>query len=142
MKGFDVAQGIPRAGEAAVHAEVLDHLRNSSIPFVGSKTKLWGRRAQADFVLGYSRTFLSHTVELESVTTWQVGLTQALWYKSAYFHECRVQATPTLILFGDVSAQRWNEIDTTCLDQRVLVVPFRLFVDGSAAQRDLLDLLR
>ena len=83
MKGFDVAQGIPATGEAAIHAEVLHLLHHSVVPYRASKVPLWNGRAQADFVIGYSRVLLTHTIELEPAPTWRNGLMQALWYKSA-----------------------------------------------------------
>ncbi len=141
MKGFDAAQGIPPSGEAAIHLEVIDLLDRSSVPFWGAKVKLWEGRAQADFVIGFNRAFLTHTIELEPASSWRTGLMQALWYKSAYFHEARIQAIPTLILFGNVSAKRWAEIETTCLDQRALLVPFQLHVEGQEPERDLESLL-
>jgi hypothetical protein len=141
MKGFDAAQGIPPSGEAAIHLEVIELLEQSAVPYWGAKVKLWEGRAQADYVIGFNRRFLTHTVELEPASTWRTGLMQALWYKSAYFHEARVQAIPTLILFGNVSAKRWTEIETTCLDQRALVVPFKLHVEGQEPADDLQSLL-
>lgn len=132
MKGFDAAQDIPPSGEAAVQAEVYEILK-ARLPFVRQKLSLWNGRAQADFVLGFSRRFLTHTVELESAVSWRQGLMQALWYKSAYFQESQVQAIPTLILFGKVTAERWREIQTTCLDQRAMLVSYRLMVDAHPA---------
>lgn len=90
MKGFDVAQGIPAIGEAAIHEEVLALLTESSVPYTASKVPLWGGRSQADFV----------------------------------------QAVPTLLLFGNVSRTRWDEIKTTCLDQRAQVLGYRLLIEG------------
>ena len=87
MKGFDVAQGVAPTGEAAIHQEMVELLKGSSVPYWESKVVLWNGRAQADFAFGFSRRFLTHTVELESAVTWRTGLMQALWYKSAYFQE-------------------------------------------------------
>lgn len=131
MKGFDVAQGIPATGEAAIHQEVANLLARSAVPYWASKVPLWGGRAQADFVIGYGRGLLTHTIELEPAPTWRNGLMQALWYKSAYYQESGVQAIPTIMLFGDVSRNRWEEIRTTCLDQRAQVFGYRLLVDGN-----------
>lgn len=142
MKGFDVAQGIPPSGEAAIHAEIRELFTSASVPYWGSKIRLWGGRAQADFVIGFSRRFLTHIAELEPAPNWQAGLMQALWYKSAYLHESGIQAIPTVILFGDVSPQRWREIETTCLDQRALVLAYRLFVSGTEASPALAALLQ
>ena len=80
-----------------------------------------------------SPDFLSHVIELEPAPTWQRGLTQALWYKSAYFQKTDRQVLPTLVLFGDVSESRWQEVQTTCLDQRVLLLTFDLFVAAACA---------
>jgi hypothetical protein len=141
MKGFDVAQGIPAAGEAAIHQEVLALLAQSPVPYWASKVVLWNGRAQADFVIGYTRALLTHTVELEPAPTWRNGLMQALWYKSAYYQESRIQAIPTIVLFGNVGRTRWEEIRTTCLDQRAQVLGHRLFVDGEEPEHSLSALL-
>lgn len=87
MKGFDAAQGIPPSGEAALHEELKEVLANSGVPYWADKVTLWNGRARADFVLGMSSSFLSHVAELEPAPTWQAGMNQAIWYKSAYFHE-------------------------------------------------------
>jgi hypothetical protein len=141
MKGFDVAQGVPATGEAALHQEVVALLSRSPVPHWGSKVPLWGGRAQADFVIGYSRALLTHTIELEPAPTWRNGLMQALWYKSAYYQESGVQAIPTIILFGKVSRKRWEEIRTTCLDQRAQVLGHRLSVEGNEPEHSLSQLL-
>lgn len=131
MKGFDVAQGIPASGEAAIHQEVESVLAHSAVPYWASKVPLWGGRAQADFVIGYSRALLTHTIELEPAPSWRNGLMQALWYKSAYYQQSGTQAIPTIVLFGDVSRKRWEEIRTTCLDQRAQVFGHRLLIEGN-----------
>lgn len=141
MKGFDVAQGIPATGEAAIHAEVVSLLDESPVPYSASKVPLWGGRAQADFVVGYSRALLTHTIELEPAPSWRKGLMQALWYKSAYYQESGIQAIPTIILFGSLSRTRWDEICTTCLDQRAQVLGHRLSVDGDEPDHTLSALL-
>jgi len=140
MKGFDVAQGIPATGEAAIQDEVLAVLVASPVPYSASKISLWGGRAQADFAIGYSPKVLTHTIELEPAPTWRNGLMQALWYKSAYFHESGIQAIPTVILFGNLSAARWAQVQTTCLDQRAQVLGHRLSIDG-AEPNHTLDIL-
>jgi hypothetical protein len=141
MKGFDAAQDIPPSGEAAIHEDLKSILAYSSVPYWADKVTLWNGRARADFVLGMSPALLSHVAELESAPTWQSGLTQALWYKSAHFQQTRLQVLPTLILFGNVTSQRWDEITTTCLDQRVLLVTFKLKVAGQTAPYSFVDLL-
>lgn len=142
MKGFDAAQGIPPSGEAAIQAEVEAVLASSHVPYWGRKVKMWKGRGQADFVFGFTPSFLTHIVELEPAPSWKDGLTQALWYKSAYYQESQIQAIPTLILFGKVTTKRWSEIQTTCLDQRVLLVTHSLLVDEEVAPLALRDLLR
>ena len=57
MKGFDVAQGIPASGEAAIHATLLSVLLASSIPYVRSKERRPEWRREVDFVLGFSDRF-------------------------------------------------------------------------------------
>ena len=141
MKGFDVAQGVAPSGEAAVHSDLAAALDASPVPYWAAKVSLWGGAAQADFVLGFSRRFLTHTVELEHAPTWRDGLMQALWYKSAYLHESGVQAIPTLVLFGDVSAERCRQVVDTCRDHRVLVLAHGLTVRGGPPLTELRSLL-
>jgi hypothetical protein len=141
MKGFDAAQDIPPSGEAAVHQRLREVLAHSVVPYWADKVSLWNGRARADFVLGMSRGLLTHAVELEPAPTWQVGMAQALWYKSAYFQESRLQVLPTLILFGNMTEQRWEEINTTCLDQRLLLLTFELKVADRPAPFQLNELL-
>jgi hypothetical protein len=141
MKGFDAAQDIPPSGEAAVHQRLKDLLERSAVPYWADKVTLWSGRARADFILGLSPRLLTHAAELEPAPTWQLGMAQALWYKSAHFHEARLQVLPTLILFGNVTEQRWEEIKTTCLDQRVLLVTFELKVADTPAPYSLGELL-
>jgi len=142
MKGFDASQHIPPSGEAAVHTSLRELLEASSIPYVRSKVRRREWRREVDFVLGFSPSFLTHIVELEPAPTWQLGLQQALLYKSLYYQETGVQVLPTLIVFGDVSRLRWEEISTVCVDQRVLLLPYQLFIDSEHAKGDVVELLR
>jgi hypothetical protein len=141
MKGFDAAQHIPPSGEAAVHLQLQQVLEASSIPYVRSKVRRHDWRREVDFVLGYSANFLTHVVELEPARSWQTGLQQALLYKSLYYQETKVQVLPTLIVFGDVTPERWEQISTVCLDQRTLVLAYDLLVGGEHAATDVIDLL-
>jgi hypothetical protein len=133
MKGFDVAQRIPPRGEAAVHEEIKLLLERSSIPYWEEKKALWGGRAFADFVVGFGRNWWLVLIELESASFWQRGLMQALWYRSAYFNQSGLQALAGLILFGDVSRKRWEEIKSTCITLNVLLLTHHLFVEGDEA---------
>ena len=141
MKGFDAAQHIPPSGEAAVHAALRGLLENSPIPYVRSKVRRPEWRREVDFVLGFSASFLTHIVELEPAPSWQVGLQQALLYKSLYFQATGVQVLPTLIVFGDLTRSRWDEISTVCVDQRVLLLPHQLAIDNEPAAGDIIELL-
>ncbi len=129
MKGFDAAQHIPPSGEAAVHASLHEVLAASPVPYVRSKERRPEWRREVDFVLGFSPQFLTHLAELEPAPSWQKGLQQALLYKSLYYQATRIQALPTLIVFGDVTQGRWDQISTVCLDQRVLLLPYELLID-------------
>ncbi|HZU73928.1 MAG TPA: hypothetical protein VE990_14250 [Acidimicrobiales bacterium] len=128
MKGFDKAQHIPPSGEAAVH-DSLRRALEGRVPYVGSKVRHPGWRREVDLVLGYSPRFLTHIAELEPATRWELGLQQALLYKSVYFQLGGLQALPTLILFGDVTAERWGQIETVCTDNRVFLTSHQLRVD-------------
>lgn len=141
MKGFDRAQHIPPSGEAAIHAVLREKLERSQIPYVQSKVRRAAWRREVDFVLGFSERFLTHIAELEPAPSWQAGLQQALLYKSLFYQETGVQALPTLILFGDVTEQRWLQIGTVCLDQRTLLLAYELLIDGRPAPGSIIDLL-
>lgn len=141
MKGFDAAQHIPPTGEAAVHERLRRLLKRSNVPYWEDKKSLWSGRAFADFVFGFSNRWVAVTAELESATLWQRGLQQSLWYRSAYFNETGLQALPGLLLFGDVTQERWNEIKTTCITLGVLLFTFDLKVDGEPADYALEELL-
>lgn len=141
MKGFDAAQHIPPSGEEGVHQTLLGYLSESPIPYVRSKVRRPEWRREVDFVLGFSESFLTHITELEPAPTWHQGLMQALLYKSLYYQATGVQALPTLILFGDSTAQRFEEIKTVCVDQRVLLLAHELLVDGESPPNRMLDLL-
>ena len=142
MKGFDAAQHIAPSGEAAVHERVKNLLRNSKIPFWADKVLLWQRKGVVDFILGFSPQWVTVACELESVVTWHEGLTQALWYRAAFFNELNLQVLPGLILFGDATTARWDEIKTTCATLNVLLVAFDLRVDGSIPDVSLEMLLK
>jgi len=142
MKGFDAAQHIPPSGEAAIHSALRKALEASPIPYVRSKERLPEWRREVDFVLGFTPQFLTHIAELESAPSWQTGLQQALLYKSLYYQASGIQVLPTLILFGDVTGQRWQQISTVCVDQRVLLLPFELAIDGEAPSADVIELLQ
>jgi hypothetical protein len=141
MKGFDAAQHIPPSGEAAVHATLRAVLEESPIPYVRSKERRKEWRREVDFVLGFSAHFLTHIAELEPAPSWQQGLQQALLYKSLYYQATQVQALPTLILFGDVTLGRWEQIGTVCADQRVLLLPFDLLIGGEKPTPDIIRTL-
>jgi hypothetical protein len=142
MKGFDAAQHIPPSGEAALHVELRAALEASPIPYVRSKVRRPEWRREVDFVLGFTARFLTHIAELEPAPSWQTGLQQALLYKSLYYQATRVQALPTLVIFGDVTGRRWEQISTVCVDQRVLLLPYRLAIDDEPASEDIVELLQ
>jgi hypothetical protein len=141
MKGFDAAQHIPPSGEAAVHAALKEALEASPVPYVRSKERRPEWRREVDFVLGFTPRFLTHIAELEPAPSWQTGLEQALLYKSLYYQANGIQVLPTLILFGDVTSTRWEQICTVCVDQRVLLLAYDLSVDDRPMTRDVVDLL-
>jgi hypothetical protein len=141
MKGFDAAQHIPPSGEAAVHAALKEALEASPVPYVRSKERRPEWRREVDFVLGFTPDFLTHIAELEPAPSWQTGLEQALLYKSLYYQANGIQVLPTLILFGDVTSSRWEQIQTVCVDQRVLLLAYELAIDDKPAAQDVVELL-
>jgi hypothetical protein len=130
MKGFDAAQHIAPGGEAAVHKRVEDVLARSEVPYFDDKVPLWDGRGFVDFVFGLSERWITVAAELESAVKWQEGLLQALWYRAAYFKHSGLQVLPSLILFGSVTAPRWEEIKSTCTSMNVLLLSFNLEIDG------------
>lgn len=142
MKGFDAAQHIPPSGEAAVHAALQRVFEASPIPYVRSKERRPEWRREVDFVLGFSPLFLTHIAELEPAPSWQTGLQQALLYKSLYYQATGIQVLPALIVFGDVTRRRWQQMSTVCIDQRVLLLPHQLAIDNEPASGDVVDIFQ
>lgn len=141
MKGYDAAQHVPPSGEAAIHEKIKEILAASAVPFWQDKYPLGERRAFADFVIGFSPEWVVITAELESVVNWEVGLQQALRYRTSYFIETGLLPLAALVLFGDCSSERWEEVTRSCSLLNVLLLTFDLNIDGVLANYSLDALL-
>lgn len=131
MKGFDAAQGIPRRSEALVQDELEALFRRAGL-YVQRSLGVWTGRERADFVLGYTQHFPTHVIEVENAQSWAEGLRQALWYRAAMRTQRNREVIPSLILFGDVTAERFQQIIDTCVDNHVQLWTYRFRVDGEA----------
>lgn len=131
MKGFDAAQGIPRRSEALVQDELEVLFRHAGL-YTQRSLGVWTGRERADFVIGYTAYFPTHVIEVENAQSWAEGLRQALWYRAAMRTQRNREVIPSLILFGDVTADRFQQIIDTCVDNHVQLWTYRFRIDGAA----------
>ncbi|MDP6056256.1 MAG: hypothetical protein QGF24_05675, partial [Dehalococcoidia bacterium] len=109
MKGFDAAQGIPKKAEAEIQEEVTRIFRLAGINAI-EQAQMWTGKERADLLIGYNPKFPTHVIEIERADSWSEGLRQALWYQAAIFQAERRHVLPVLILFGNTSADRFEQI--------------------------------
>jgi hypothetical protein len=129
MKGFDAAQGIPKKAEAEIQQEVTGILTLAGINVI-EQAQMWTGRERADLLIGYSSKFPTHVVEIERADSWSEGLRQTLWYQAAIFQAERRHVLPVLLLFGNTSADRFEQILATCDHNHVTLCTHRLELDG------------
>ena len=129
MKGFDARQGITKEGEAKIQQEVREIIEGI-VAYIKPNYRVWGGKGYADLAIGYSEEFITHIVEIEPVPNWRQGLSQATWYKSSYTYKTGRQVLPTLIVFGRATGAFFDQIRETCQDQGVLLLTYKLEVDG------------
>lgn len=129
MKGFDVRQGTPKKGEAQIQGEIKALLDSVGV-YVNSSPPMWTGKERADFLIGFNSNFVTHVVEVERADSWAEGLRQVLWYRAAYFERENRQIHPMLILFGDASTERFNQIRATCNDNHILLSSYKLKIGG------------
>lgn len=134
MKGFDARQGITKKGEAKIREEIEIIIREI-VGYIKPNYRVWGGRGLADLAIGYSEEFITHIVEIEPVPNWRTGLSQATWYKSSYTYRTGRQVLPTLIVFGRATGGFFDQIRETCQDQGVLLLTYKLEVDGEEEKR-------
>ena len=92
-------------------------------------------RGRADMVIGYNEEFLTHIIEVKSVASWREGLSQVRWYKSSYLSDTDRQVLATLIVFGRATGGFFDQIRETCQDQGVLLLTYKLEVDGEEEKK-------
>lgn len=129
LKGFDVAQGHAKTGEALIQEQLLLMFREQGM-YVRPQFAVWTGAERIDMLLGYSDRFPTHAVEVERADSWIEGFRQALWYRAAIWQQQQKQVAPTLVLFGDASADRFERITITCNDNRVTLWSYQLTVAG------------
>ncbi len=129
MKGFDAAQGIPKKAEAEIQEEVTRIFRLAGINAI-EQAAMWTGKERADLLVGYSSKFPTHVIEIERADSWSEGLRQALWYQAAIFQAEHRHVLPVLILFGNTSADRFEQILATCDHNHVTLSTHRLELDG------------
>tara|TARA_B100000029_G_scaffold513647_1_gene613857 strand:+ start:956 stop:1576 length:621 start_codon:yes stop_codon:yes gene_type:complete len=130
MKGFDAAQGIPKKAEAEIQDEVTRIFRLSGINVI-EQAQMWTGKERADLLIGYSAKFTTHVIEIERADSWSEGLRQVLWYQAAIFQANRRHVLPVLILFGNTSSERFEQILATCDHNHVTLSSHRLTLDGT-----------
>ncbi|MBN4074276.1 hypothetical protein JYT27_00450 [bacterium AH-315-D21] len=129
MKGFDTAQGIPKKAEAEIQEEVTRIIRLAGINVI-EQAKMWTGKERADLLMGFSSKFPTHVIEIERADSWSEGLRQALWYQAAIFKADRRHVLPVLILFGNTTSDRFEQILATCDHNHVTLCTHRLVLDG------------
>ena len=129
MKGFDAAQGIPKKAEAEIQEEVATIFKMAGISTI-EQAQMWTGKERADLLIGYTIKFPTHVIEIERADSWSEGLRQALWYQAAIFKAERRHVLPVLILFGNTTMERFEQVLSTCDHNHVTLSTHRLEIDG------------
>ncbi|MDA1278500.1 MAG: hypothetical protein O3B95_00440 [Chloroflexi bacterium] len=129
MKGFDAAQGIPKKAEAEIQEEVTRIFRLAGVNAI-EQAAMWTGKERADLLIGFSSKFPTHVIEIERADSWSDGLRQALWYQAAIFQAERRHVLPVLLLFGNTTVDRFEQILATCDHNHVTLCTHRLELDG------------
>ena len=129
MKGFDAAQGIPKKAEAEIQEEVATIFKMAGISTI-EQAQMWTGKERADLLIGYTIKFPTHVIEIERADSWSEGLRQALWYQAAIFKAERRHVLPVLILFGNTTTERFEQVLSTCDHNHVTLSTHRLEIDG------------
>jgi len=129
MKGFDAAQGIPKKAEAEIQEEVVRIIGLAGINVI-EQAQMWTGKERADLLIGFSTKFPTHVIEVERADSWSEGLRQALWYQAAIFKAERRHVLPLLLLFGNTTAERFEQVLATCDHNHVTLCTHRLELDG------------
>tara|TARA_Y100000588_G_scaffold389377_1_gene491930 strand:- start:2616 stop:3239 length:624 start_codon:yes stop_codon:yes gene_type:complete len=129
MKGFDAAQGIPKKAEAEIQEEVATIFKMAGINTI-EQAQMWTGKERADLLIGYTIKFPTHVIEIERADSWSEGLRQALWYQAAIFKAEQRHVLPVLILFGNTTTERFEQVLSTCNHNHVTLSTHRLEIDG------------
>jgi len=129
MKGFDAAQGIPKKAEAEIQEEVVRIIGLAGINVI-EQAQMWTGKERADLLIWFSSKFPTHVIEVERADSWSEGLRQALWYQAAIFKAERRHVLPVLLLFGNTTAERFEQVLATCDHNHVTLCTHRLELDG------------
>ena len=129
MKGFDAAQGIPKKAEAEIQDEVSRIIRLAGINVI-EQAQMWTGKERADLLIGFSAKFPTHVIEIERADSWSEGLRQALWYQAAIFQAERRHVLPVLLLYGNTTADRFDQVLATCDHNHVTLCTHRLELNG------------
>ena len=129
MKGFDAAQGIPKKAEAEIQDEVSRIIRLAGINVI-EQAQMWTGKERADLLIGFSAKFPTHVIEIERADSWSEGLRQALWYQAAIFQAERRHVLPVLLLYGNTTADRFDQVLATCDHNHVTLYTHRLELNG------------
>ena len=129
MKGFDAAQGIPKKAEAEIQDEVSRIIRLAGINVI-EQAQMWTGKERADLLIGFSSKFPTHVIEIERADSWSEGLRQALWYQAAIFQAERRHVLPVLLLYGNTTADRFDQVLATCDHNHVTLCTHRLELNG------------
>ncbi len=136
VDGDDGTFEVTNPARGDVIANVADMSRAhvaKAIEAAGEAQKEWAQwtgKERADLLIGYSSKFPTHVIEIERADSWSEGLRQALWYQAAIFKAERRHVLPVLILFGNTSAERFEQILATCDHNHVTLSTHRLGLDG------------
>ena len=134
MKGFDAAQGIPKKAEAEIQEEVTRIIGLAGINVI-EQAQMWTGKERADLLIGFSSKFPTHVIEIERADSWSDGLRQALWYQAAIFNAERRHVLPVLLLFGNTTADRFEQVLATCDHNHVTLCTHRLELDGRSEEK-------
>lgn len=128
MKGFDAFQGIPKKAEAEIQKEIVKIIKLNGI-YVIEQAGMWSGKERADLLIGFNHNFLTHVIEIERGDSWSEGLRQVLWYQAAIFKSTRRHVLPLLLLFGNMTTEKLQQVIDTCNHQHVTLVSHRLIVE-------------
>ena len=115
--------------EAEIQQEVTRIFKMAGINTI-EQARMWTGKERADLLIGYTLKFPTHVIEIERADSWSEGLRQALWYQAAILKAERRHVLPVLILFGNTTTERFEQVLSTCDHNHVTLSTHRLELDG------------